>query len=117
MQSPLEFDPVRASHLDVKQRNVPFVLGHASERIACALSRTDFVSFFAEPFSQRIADAQFIVDDQQFALSFHVGHLPLTAAAISLFTFVRTSFALSSDGRLTVNVVPRPTSDCTSIFP
>ena len=84
VQPPLQFDAVGAAHLDVEQREVPFILGHARESVTRALGGPDLVAFFAEPFSQRIANAQFIVDDQQLALCFHFGHLPLALAAISL---------------------------------
>ena len=64
MQAALQFDAVGAAHLDVEQREVPLILGHAGERVAGAFGGADFVAFFAEPFSQRIADAEFVVDDQ-----------------------------------------------------
>ena len=64
MQAALQFDAVGAAHLDVEQSEVPFILGHAGERVAGAFGGADLVAFFAKPFSQRIAHAEFVVDDQ-----------------------------------------------------
>ena len=109
MQAALQFDAVGAAHLDVEQGQVPFVLGHARERVAGAFGGSDLVAFLAKPFSQRIADAQFVVDDQQLALCFHVRSPPAGGSG----NFVGRERSgllgiLASQGRVTVKVVPRP---------
>ncbi len=76
VQAALQFDAVGAAHLDVEQGQVPLVLGHAGERVAGAFGGSNFIAFFAKPFSERIADAEFIVDNQQLALCFHVSSPP-----------------------------------------
>jgi hypothetical protein len=55
-------------HFYVDQSRVPFSLGQSRHGIAGAFSGLNLVALFAEPFAQRIANAQFIVNDQQPAL-------------------------------------------------
>ena len=112
VQAALEFNAVGAAHFDIEQSEIPFIFGHAGERIACAFGSPDLVAFFAKPFPERIADAEFIVDDQQFPLRFHVDHLPLPIAAISVAEGGAIFSGSVCQGRVTVKVVPRPTSDC-----
>ena len=66
VQAALQFDPIGAPHFDVEQSEIPLILGHAGQRVAGAFGRPDLVAFFAKPFPERIANAEFIVDDQQF---------------------------------------------------
>src|ERR1051326_3296562 len=68
----LEFDAVRAVHFDVDQGSVPVLLSHARQGFVSAFRGADFITLFAEPFSQRVADTQFVVNNQQFALRCHV---------------------------------------------
>ena len=77
VQSALQLDAIGAAHLDVDQGNVIAGLGHARQRLAGTFGRADLVAFFGKPFGERIAHAQFIVDDEQLAFFHSATSLPL----------------------------------------
>src|SRR5581483_8582894 len=117
MQAALQLDAVGSSHLDVQQGNVPLAFGHARERVARILRHSDVIALFPEPLSQGIAHAEFIVHNQELPLRFHVNHLPPTTAVISFALGAGMVVVSVSPGRVTVNVVPRPASECTVMVP
>ena len=75
----LQFDPVGAAHLDIHQGRIPALFRQPGKRIARVFYRSYLVAFFAEPFAQRVAHAQFVVHDQQFSLCAHFNHLTFIA--------------------------------------
>src|ERR1051325_5526208 len=96
----LQLDAVGAAHADVDQRQVPLLLGQAGERLAGAVRGAGVVAVVAEPAAQRVAYARLVVDDENASLVVHA-----------------TASTTAAAGSAMVNVVPRPTSDLTSIFP
>ena len=66
VHAPLKLDPIGAAHLDIDQSGVPGVLGQPRQGAIGVFGGSDFISFFVEPFCQRIAHAQLVVHDQQF---------------------------------------------------
>ena len=72
MDAALQLDAIGSAHLDVYQGSVPAVLRQMRQSIAGVFRGAHVVALFAEPFAQRISDAQFVVDNQQFSLFGHV---------------------------------------------
>jgi hypothetical protein len=69
----LQFDSIGAAHFDIEERYVPFAFGEAQEGFAGVFGGANFESFLAKPFAERVAHAQFVIDDQK--LSFDVTHV------------------------------------------
>ena len=116
VQAALQLDAVGAAHLDIDQRDVESLLGHAGERFVGALGGGDVVALFGKPLGQRIADAQFIINNQQFTFS-HFStsrYFGLTGARSS--TLASVGLWLSTGNKI-VNVVPCPTTECTAMLP
>src|SRR5450759_3771894 len=111
----LQLDPIGAVHFDIHQGRIPALFRQPRKCVARVFYRTYLVAFFAEPFAQRVAHAQFVVHDQQFSLCAHFNHLILIAAFPSPPAAGEASFPWA--GRVTVKVVPRPSSDSTSMRP
>ena len=99
VQAPLQFDAVGAAHLDVDQGDIEGLLGHARQRFVGALGGGDLVAFFGKPLGQRIAHAQFIVDDQQFAFASFL-YLILPLAACGRRRWPVAGFWLSTGSRI-----------------
>ena len=66
VQAALQLDAIGAAHLDIDERDIEGLLGHAGERFVGALGGGHVVAFFGKPFGERIAHAQFVVNNQQF---------------------------------------------------
>src|SRR5579863_8615691 len=115
MHPALQFDSVRTVHFDINQRRIPALLREPGERVASVFGRRYVIAFFAEPFAQRVAHAQFVVDDQQFSLGTHFNHLTFRVAVPPPVAVSAASGAWL--GRVTVKVVPRPSCDWTSMRP
>ena len=75
----LQFDAIGAVHFDIHQGGVPALFRQPGKCVARVFYRGYFVPFFAKPFAQRVAHAQFIVHDQQFSLCAHLNHLTFIA--------------------------------------
>ena len=80
MHAALQLDPIGAVHFDINQGRIPALFRQSGERVAGVLGRGHFIAFFAKPFAQRVAHAQFVVHDQQFSLCAHFNHLTFSAA-------------------------------------
>src|SRR5208282_3289365 len=111
----LQLDAIGAVHLDVHQGCIPALFRLAGERVVGVLRSANFVTFFAEPFAERVAHAQFVVHDQQFSLGSHCNHLTFVAAWLAPAPASEASSPRT--GRVTVKVVPRLSSDSTSMRP
>src|SRR5208337_2243598 len=67
----LELDAIGAGHLDVDEGQVKALRGHLGERILGTLGHGDAVAFLAKPLIERVADNQFVIDNQQIRLLGH----------------------------------------------
>src|SRR5208282_2333165 len=113
MHAALQFHAIRSMHLDIHQRRIPALLRQVAERIVRVLRGRHFVAFLAKPFAQRVAHAQFVVYDQQSSLCAHFDHLTFVAAWPAAASATPAAWV----GRLSVNAVPCPCSECTSMRP
>ena len=114
VQAALQFDAIGAAHLDIDQSDIEGLLGHASERFVGALGGGHVVAFLGKPLGQRIADAQFVVNNQQF--SFDHFSTSLAAATCDLRRWPAPVFWLSTGSKI-VKLVPCPTTDWTAMLP
>ncbi len=83
VQPPLQFDAVGAAHLDIEQRDIALVLRHTRQRFIGIFGDAHLVALFAKPLAERIADAEFVVHDQQLAFVFHCPHLDAALAVVA----------------------------------
>ena len=67
----VQLQAVHAGHLDVQQGQVPALARQLQQRLARAVGGVHAVAFFLEPFSQRVPDDVFVVDDQDAGLGIH----------------------------------------------
>ncbi len=63
----LQFNAIRAAHFDIDQRQVPLAFSQAGERLLRVFGAADLITLFAKPFAQRVAHAEFVVDNEEFA--------------------------------------------------
>ena len=77
----VQLEAVHAGHLDVHQGQVPALARQLQQRLARAIGGVHTVAFFLEPFSQRVPDDVFVVNNQQAGLWDSFRSLLLTPSA------------------------------------
>jgi hypothetical protein len=67
----LQLDAIRAGHLDIDERQVKALRGHLGERVLGTFGHGDIVAFLAKPLIERVADNQFVIDNEQIPFCGH----------------------------------------------